>query len=200
MMLTGVWGAFVFGAVVAVSPSRWNMFSLRGMFLHCPSNADYLYASPNESLAENAASPLAVGEVPLVSGNSGGRLVQGNGHGSRTATQFWFGIAVAPLLTDGPFGTTREFFPQIPASPKVGNVPYLGIRSISGIIHMTVRLPHAARTGRGRCGVDRHLAVNKGERGMTLEPLNCRQPHTWSLVFQMQIPRFGRACARRLRR
>jgi hypothetical protein len=92
-MLTGVWGAFVFGAVVAVSPSRWNMFSLRGMFLHCPSNAHYLYASPNESLAENAASPLAVGEVPLVSGNSGDRLAQGNGRGSRTATQFWFGIA-----------------------------------------------------------------------------------------------------------
>jgi hypothetical protein len=31
------------------------------MFLHRPSNADYLHASANESFAENTASPLAVG-------------------------------------------------------------------------------------------------------------------------------------------
>jgi hypothetical protein len=31
-----------------------------GMFLHCASNADYLYVNVKESLAENAASPLAV--------------------------------------------------------------------------------------------------------------------------------------------
>jgi hypothetical protein len=32
-----------------------------GMFLHCASNADYLCVNAKESLAENAASPLAVG-------------------------------------------------------------------------------------------------------------------------------------------
>jgi hypothetical protein len=31
------------------------------MFLHCPSNADYLYVNAKESLAANAVSPLAVG-------------------------------------------------------------------------------------------------------------------------------------------
>ena len=75
------------------------------MFLHCASNADYLYVNAKESLAENAASPLAVGLVPLVSGTSGGGLAQGNGRGSRTATLVWFGIAVATVLTDSPFGT-----------------------------------------------------------------------------------------------
>src|SRR5713101_7469950 len=88
------------------------------MFLHCASNADYLHVNAKESLAENAASLLAVGQVPLVSGNSGGRLAQGNGRASRTATQVWFGIAVAAVLTDSPFGTPRGSFPQIPASPE----------------------------------------------------------------------------------
>jgi hypothetical protein len=32
------------------------------MFLHCASNADYLYVNVKESLAENAAFPLAVGK------------------------------------------------------------------------------------------------------------------------------------------
>ena len=31
-----------------------------GMFLHCASNADYLYVNAKECLAENAVSPLAV--------------------------------------------------------------------------------------------------------------------------------------------
>jgi hypothetical protein len=44
-------------------------------------------------------------------------------------------------------------------------MPYLGIGSISGIIHITTRIPHAARADLGRCGVDRHLALNKGEPG-----------------------------------
>ncbi len=61
------------------------------------------------------------------------------------ATEVWFGIAVAAVLTDSPFGTPRESFPQIPASPKLCNMPYLGIGSISGIIHIITRLPHAAR-------------------------------------------------------
>jgi hypothetical protein len=33
------------------------------MFLHCASNADYLYVNAKESLADNAASPLAVGKA-----------------------------------------------------------------------------------------------------------------------------------------
>jgi hypothetical protein len=32
-----------------------------GMFLHCASNADHLYVNAKQSLAANAASPLAVG-------------------------------------------------------------------------------------------------------------------------------------------
>jgi hypothetical protein len=53
-------GAFVFGAVVPVSPTAMEHVSPCGMFLHCASNADYLYVNVKESLAENAASPLAV--------------------------------------------------------------------------------------------------------------------------------------------
>ncbi len=52
---------FELGAVVAVSPSRWNMWPPCGMFLRCASTDDYLYVNAKESLAENAASPLAVG-------------------------------------------------------------------------------------------------------------------------------------------
>jgi hypothetical protein len=41
-------------------PSRWNMFSLWYVFA-LSSNADYCMSNAKESLAENAASPLAVG-------------------------------------------------------------------------------------------------------------------------------------------
>jgi len=126
-----------------------------GMFSHCASNADYLYVNTTESLAENVASPLAVGW-----------LTQGSSRGSRTVTQVWFGIAVATVLADSPFETTRESFPDSrfpPRKPRdsarshtwcdsdtgsrrqVGNMPYLGIGSISGIMHIIARLPRAAR-------------------------------------------------------
>jgi hypothetical protein len=49
-------------------------------------------------------------------------------------------------------------------------MPYVGIGSISGIIHFIARFPHAARGPRGRRSVDRHLALNKGDRG---RHLNC---------------------------
>ena len=132
-------------------------------FLHCASNADYLYVNAKQSLAENVASPLAVGQLPLVSGIPAARLTQGNSRGSRTVTQVWFGIAVAPVLADSPFETTRESFPDSrfpPRKPRdsarshtwcdsdigsrrqVGNMPYL---SIGSIIHIVARLPHAAR-------------------------------------------------------
>jgi hypothetical protein len=60
MTLTGVRGAFVFEAGVAVSRPRWNLFSL-WYVVALPSKADYLYINAQESLAPNAASPLAVG-------------------------------------------------------------------------------------------------------------------------------------------
>jgi hypothetical protein len=103
------------------------------------------------------------GQVALVSGNSVSQLAHGNSCGCRTATQVWFGIAVATVLTDSPFGTPRESFHAVPdeapnsarshtwcdsdtgSRRQVDNMPYLGIGSISGIIHIVARLPHAAR-------------------------------------------------------
>src|SRR5580704_1820220 len=38
--------------------------------------------------------------------------------GSRTATQVGFGIAVAALLTDNPFGTRESPFPRFPRPPR----------------------------------------------------------------------------------
>ena len=96
---------------------RWNMFSPVVCFLHCASNADYLYVNLKESLAENAASPLAVGKS-LSLRQSGGQLAQGNGRGSRPVTQLWFGIAVAAVLTDSPFGLRESPFPRFPLPPR----------------------------------------------------------------------------------
>jgi hypothetical protein len=109
--------AFVSGAVVAVSPSAMEHVFPCGMFLHCASNADYLYVNLKESLAENAASPLAVGKS-LSLRQSGGQLAQGNGRGSRPVTQLWFGIAVAAVLTDSPFGLRESPFPRFPLPPR----------------------------------------------------------------------------------
>jgi hypothetical protein len=93
-------------------------------------------------------------------GYPGGRLAEGDGRGSRPVTQVWFGIAPAAVLTEGPSGTPRESLrPRKPDSArshtscdsgiwfeKAGrHMPYLGIGSISGIIHIIARLPHAAR-------------------------------------------------------
>jgi len=109
--------------------------------------------------------PLAISSLSLA-GIPAARLAQGNSRGSRTATQVWFGIAVAPVLADSPFETTRESFPDScfpPRKPRdsarshtwrdsdtdsrrqEGNMPYLGIGSISGIMHIIARLPRVAR-------------------------------------------------------
>ena len=45
---------------------------------------------------------------PLVRAVSAARFAQGYGRGFRTATQVWFGIAVATVLTDSPFGTAAR--------------------------------------------------------------------------------------------
>jgi hypothetical protein len=47
--LTGVWGAFVFGAVALCEPVCDGTCFPCGMFLHCASNADYLYVNVKES-------------------------------------------------------------------------------------------------------------------------------------------------------
>jgi hypothetical protein len=146
-----------------------------GMFLHCASNADYLYVNAKESLAENAASPLVVGKSPVVRGNPGDRLAQGNGRGSHTVTQVWFGIAVAAALTESPFWYSARL--HSPDSRFTRESP-----RFSKIAH-----------------VDRHLAAEQRRARMTLELLNCRQPGACLPVRQMQIPRCGRGCARRLR-
>jgi hypothetical protein len=52
------------------------------------------------------------------------------------ATQVWFGIAVATVLTDSPFGTPRESFPPIPASPRK---PQIRQDRTRGVIAILVR-------------------------------------------------------------
>src|SRR6266566_8992692 len=111
-------------------------------------------------LRSPSANSLLLGGIPAA------RLTQGNSRGSRTVTQVWFGIAVATVLAYSPFETTRESFPDSrfpPRKPRdsarshtwcdsdtgsrrqVGNMLYLGIGSISGIMHIISRLPRAAR-------------------------------------------------------
>jgi len=123
-------------------------------------------------------------------------------------------------LTDSPFGAPRgvlspdsRFPPRKPPDSarshtwcdsdtgsrrQVGNMPYLGVGSISGIIHIMARLPHAARAV-VVVAVLIALCAKQRRARMTLELLNCRQRGA-CFVRQMQIPRCGRACARRHRR
>ena len=65
-----------------------------------------------------SAKSLSLGAIPA------GRLAQGNGRGSPAATEVWFGIAIAAVLTDSPFWDARvpspdscvpRGKPQIPA-------------------------------------------------------------------------------------
>jgi hypothetical protein len=92
-------------------------------------------------------------------------LAEGDGRGSRPVTLVWFGIAPAAVLTEVRLGPRESPFPRFPLRPrkpdsarshtacdsdiwfeKAGrHMPYLGIGSISGIIHIIARLPHAAR-------------------------------------------------------
>jgi hypothetical protein len=60
-------------------------------------------------------------------------------------------------------------------------MPYLGIGSLSGIIHVIARLPHAARAV---VLVAVLIPIWRGTEGEA----------------RCQIPRCGRTCARRLRR
>ena len=114
-------------------------------------------------------------QSPVVRGNPGDRLAQGNGRGSHTVTQVWFGIAVAAALTESPFWYSARL--HSPDSRFTRESP-----RFSKIAH-----------------VDRHLAAEQRRARMTLELLNCRQPGACLPVRQMQIPRCGRGCARRLR-
>ena len=78
----------------------------------------------------------------------------------------WFGIAVAAVQPIALLGPREDPFPRFPLPPRkppdsarshtwrdsdtglrrqVGNMPYLGVGSISGIIHIIARIPHAAR-------------------------------------------------------
>jgi len=67
-----------------------------GMFLHCASNATCMSTRKRAwQRTPLLRSPSA--KVPLNSWNCGVRSAQGNGRGSRTPTQIWFGIAVAPV-------------------------------------------------------------------------------------------------------
>jgi hypothetical protein len=111
-----------------------------GMFLHCASNADYL-VNAKECIAKNAASPLAVGKALSLGGNPGNRLAQGNGRGSHTVTQVWFGIAVAAALAESPFWYSARLHSPDSRFPRESP-------RFSKIAH-----------------VDRHLALNKGEHG-----------------------------------
>ncbi len=61
------------------------------------------------------ANSLSLAGIPAA------RLTQGNSRGSRTVTQVWFGIAVATVLADSPFETTRESFPDSRFPPRFGN-------------------------------------------------------------------------------
>ena len=135
------------------------------MFLHCTSNATCISTRKRAwqrmpLLCSPSAKSLSLVGIPA------GRVAQGNGRGSRTATQVWFGIAVATVQPIARLGPRESPFPRFPLPPRkppnssrshtwcesdtgsrrqVGNMPYLGIGSISGIIHIIARLPHAAR-------------------------------------------------------
>jgi len=75
-------------------------------------------------------------------------------------------------------------------------MPYLGIGSISGIIHAIARLPHAARAVVVVAVLLAIWPLNKGERGTA--QLSARG--ACLLVRHMQITRCGRARELRLRR
>jgi hypothetical protein len=94
---------FELGAVVAVNPSRWNMCPLWGCFCiarrlmtTCMSMRKRAWQRMPLPRSPSAKS-LSLGAIPA------GRLAQGNGRGSPAATEVWFGIAIAPVLTDRPF-------------------------------------------------------------------------------------------------
>jgi len=111
-------GAFVFRAVVAVRPSAmehvslWNVFALRVKCYRCTRMSTRKRAWQRMSfLRSPSAKVLSLGQSRRPS-------AQAHGRGSRTATQVWFGIAVATVLTDSRLGPPRESLPEIPASPS----------------------------------------------------------------------------------
>src|SRR5712691_2449905 len=58
-----------------------------GMFLHCAPNADYCICQRERELVRECSFSARCRLSPLVRGNPDGRLAQGNGRGSRMATQ-----------------------------------------------------------------------------------------------------------------
>jgi hypothetical protein len=112
-----VWGAFVWGCRRCEPVCDGTCFP-RGMFLHCASNAVYCMSTRKRAWQRMPLLHSPWAKSLSFRGYPGGRLAEGDGRGSRTAAQVWFGIAVAGVLTDSPFGTPREPIPQIPASPE----------------------------------------------------------------------------------
>jgi hypothetical protein len=66
-------GLFHFWGCVRCEPVAMEHVFPVVCFLHCASNADYLYVNAKESLAENALLRSPLSKIPLVRGNPGGR-------------------------------------------------------------------------------------------------------------------------------
>lgn len=154
----------LFGAVVAVNPFAMEHIFPAECLLHCASKALYLSVDQKKAGRECTLPPtawakrLSLAGVPP--GRAQGQLLR---FSPGNASLVWH--CTCTVLIDGPSGTPRESFPRFPLRPRkpdsarshtscdsdtssrrqVGNMPDLGIGSISGIIHMIARFPHAAR-------------------------------------------------------
>lgn len=180
-----VWGVFVFGAVVAVSPPAMEHVFPVVMFLHCASNADYLCVNAKElgrecrfSTRRRLSSSRWWQSRRLVSTGQWSRLLHGN------ANLVWHRSCYCS--TDSPFGTREGPFPRFPLPPRK---PPDSARShtrcysdtwfekasrqhaLSRCWKHLRHYPHHGQNSscrqsrRGRRSVDRHLALNNGERG-----------------------------------
>jgi len=78
-----------------------------------------------------SAKSLSSGAIPA------GRFAQGNGRGSPAATEVWFGIAIAAVLTDSPSWDRESPFPRLPRPPR--KAPDSGKIGTRGVIAIRVR-------------------------------------------------------------
>ena len=85
------------------------------MFSYFATNADHLVGRLSDG----------VGRLLWLAGNSVSQLAQGNSCVCRTATQVWFGIAVASVLTDSPFGAGESPLRLSPTKPRFGKIAHV---------------------------------------------------------------------------
>jgi hypothetical protein len=130
-------GGFGFELGAAVSPSRWNMRPPVGCFCiarrlmtTCMSTRKRAWQRMPLPRSPSAKS-LWLGAIPAA------RLAQGNGRGSPAATEVWFGIAIAPVLTDRPFWDRQSPFPRFLRPPR--KAPDSGKIGTLGVIAILVR-------------------------------------------------------------